>query len=571
MKKPKTSLFARLLIYFLVILVVPTITLTAYNAIAKEDRLRDDLGHQAALLLDTDRETIQSTMDAYRHKAYILSSDEEVVSTLLLKKSDYSGLYSVLFETMRGDTYLADAHILSKDGSIRVSTSIFPESYDIRVHNNGWEPGNILNEISSIGSDRRASIISLGEARVSERGYRVLFSILRCVLDQDSNILGYVIIDVYSEAIVPRLRGSELFADEILVDLESYSGYSIMHPDHMGPMDKFPDIRDRNMVVSREDFNTFRLISITNPEPFRNTGNSIFQALIVTLFLGILVSVFFAFLFSRSISKRVNKMIMTMKRIEKGELDKSLESQTGISEFDELAGSFNKMVGRISELIEMRAEEESKLREAERKALESQLNPHFIFNTLSTVKALARLGGEDKIYTISVELGRLLRSSLRNDSPECTIRESIKLCEAWLKIQKIRFEDTLDYRIDVDEEALDMVTPKLIIQPLIENAVIHGLEESGSEGCVSIGIHIEGDYLVIKVTDDGKGLDDPSIFQDISSLENSGHVGIYNIYRRLYLKYGSSFDFRIENGLNKGTVSSIRIPIERKEREDERN
>lgn len=569
MKIPTTSLFARLLIYFIVILIVPTISLTAYNAIIREDRLRDDLGHQAALLLDSDRENIQTVMDQYRHKAYILSSSDEVITALSNRDGEKQSLYSTLFETMRGDTYLADAHILSKDGSVRISTSIFPERYDIRVHSNDWEEGNILNEIANTGKNSRASIISLGQAKISERGYRVIFSILRCVIDERGQVLGYVIIDVYSEAVVPHLRGSELFADEILVDLENYLGYSLMHPDHMGPMDRFPDINNRNMVVSRADFNSFRLISITNPEPFRNTGNSIFKALTFTLLLGFLISVFFALLFSRSISKRVSNMIVTMKRIEDGELDKALESRTGIAEFDELAGSFNMMVSRISELIEARAEEESKVREAERKALESQLNPHFIFNTLSTVKALARLSGEDKIYTISVELGRLLRSSLRNDSPECPIRESIKLCEAWLKIQKIRFEDTLDYRIDVDEEALDMVTPKLIIQPLVENAVIHGLEESSSQGLVSIDIHIVGDRLMITVTDDGKGLENPEMFKDISKLENSGHVGIYNIYRRLYLRYASSFDFTIENGLNRGTVSRISIPVERKEKADE--
>ena len=114
-----------------------------------------------------------------------------------------------------------------------------------------------------------------------------------------------------------------------------------------------------------------------------------------------------------------------------------------------------------------------------------------------------------------------------------------------------------------------MVTPKLIIQPLVENAVIHGLEESSSQGLVSIDIHIVGDRLMITVTDDGKGLENPEMFQDISKLENSGHVGIYNIYRRLYLRYASSFDFTIENGLNRGTVSRISIPVERKEKADE--
>ena len=563
MRKPKTSIFTRLLSYFLLILIFPTFSLTVYNVIARENRLRDDLSHQAALRLETDRDTIMEAMDTYRHKAYVISSSENILSIHEGKESNLSDVYAALFDVMKGDTYLADAYVISKDGSIRISTSIFPESYDIRVHNNDREQGNVLSEVMGQNKDPRSSIITLGQNRISYRGYRVLFSILRSILDKNSNLLGYTIIDVYSEAVIPKLKGSELFADEILMDKNSYLGYSLLHTDLAGTMDKFPDIDDKNMVVSKLDFNSFSLISVINPEPFRNTGKTIYKALSITLVFGVLISVIFTLIFSNSISKRLNKMIMTMRRIENGELDLTLEKETGITEFDTLAGSFNLMVGRISHLIEARSEEERKLREAERKAFESQLNPHFIFNTLSTIKSLARLDGEDKIYTISVELGRLLRSSLTNTSPESTVREALKLCEGWLKIQKIRFEDTLDYKIDADEETLDLTIPKLIIQPLVENAVIHGLEESLSQGCVTISVKKHDGKLEIVVLDDGKGLDNPELFKDFSKLENSGHVGIYNIYMRLKLKYGDNFEFSIQNG-DKGTISRIVLPAEKK-------
>ena len=186
-----------------------------------------------------------------------------------------------------------------------------------------------------------------------------------------------------------------------------------------------------------------------------------FLSATLALMLGVLVSVILSVLFSRSISKRVNTLTKNMKYIEEGNLNIYL-GETGITEFDELSTSFNTMVTKIIYLIQQRSEEEAKAAEAERKALESQLNPHFIFNTLNTIKALAKLHGESEIYTISLQLGKLLRSSLKNHSSTCLLSESLSLTESYLAIQNIRFSEKLTYSVNTDGVMTDrIITPKL--------------------------------------------------------------------------------------------------------------
>ena len=237
-------------------------------------------------------------------------------------------------------------------------------------------------------------------------------------------------------------------------------------------------------------------------------------------------------------------------------LPKSGSDQTGLVEFDKLAKDFNKMTSQLKALIDVTREEEAKLAEAERKELEDQLNPHFLFNTLNTIKALARLHGEDEIYTISIRLGKILRSALNNHESECSIGESINLVESYLMIQKIRFKDKINYTIDVEEDLIEMKTPKLIIQPLVENAIIHGLEPKTTPGHIDIRIYSFDDTISIIVEDDGIGFEQKAL----PEMSKEGHVGLYNVYRRLELRYGKALNFKIKSTPGVGTTISISIP-----------
>ena len=561
MAKRSLSLFSRLLIYFIIIMLVPLSIAMAYYYFAGSKALLSSIKEQSENAIALDGENVSRTLEEYRHKAYEISEDEDVKA--LLESGNTEGeikkVYTTLFSVMSGDTYLASANIVSSDGRIRLSTHIFPSEYDLRIMGNEWESGNIIAEAATRTADDKTSFIYIGDHRLTDEKMQIFASVLRTIFSSDGTMLGYVIIDIFTDAIIPHMSGSAIFTDEILIDNTYYTAFSLLHPNTYGSFSRFPALTSGDTMKSSYSFGSFTLTGITDTSAFTENSKSMVLGIIIALLAGIVISVILSFLFSRSLSGRIQNMKKTMKYIEEGNLNLYLE-ETGISDFDQLATSFNSMVTRIIALLQSQNEEQAKLAEAERKALESQLDPHFIFNTLSTIKALAKLNGEEDIYTIALQLGKLLRSSLNNRSAECSVKESLELAESYLKIQKIRFGDKLEYTIEVEEEAKEVMTPKLIIQPLVENSLIHGIEPTGEKGVIRVKAYIDGSMLVISVEDTGEGSDE-ELYKDLEALSQDGHVGLYNIYRRLFLRYKDNFTFLVKTKKGEGMSVTIRVPV----------
>lgn len=525
------------------------------------------LEQQAKILIKSDGTLIEKKMEEYRHIAYTISTDENVINALLddvLEDSESSQIYNSIYLMLNSDNKNCDAHIVSLSGKCRLSSGIFPSEYDTRFQTNEWNRKNIIAEASTRRDLGRTSLFFIGDHRVNENDEQILFSILRNIFSENDELIGYVIVDVYTDAVIPELTNGSIFKDVILVDNTLYSAFSLNHPNMYGSFDKFPFLRDDSIQKYYYHFPSglFSIVGYIDTSIFKGNSERLFTSITIALFLGTLVSIILSFIFSHSMSKRINNMIKNMKYIEEGNLNIYLD-ETGITEFDELAASFNTMITKIIYLIQSKSEEEAKAAEAERKALESQLNPHFIFNTLNTIKALAKLHNETEIYTISLQLGKLLRSSLKNHSSTCLLSESIELTKSYLSIQKIRFSERLNYVINTHDTPLDkIITPKLVIQPLVENAVVHGLEPGMGGVTIEIDIKIVLNKLYITIKDDGCGMNNPEMFSNMELLKDSSHVGIYNIYRRLQLRYGNNFSFLVDTGQNKGFAVYITTPIE---------
>ena len=562
-----TTILGRLIIYFLIIMFIPLLIFLIFFNYYNAKGVYGVLEQQAKVLIKADGQLIEKKMEEYRHIAYSIGTNELVIDALeddVLTDNEASQLYTTMYVLLNSDSMHADAHIVSVSGKSRLSSGIFPDEYDTRFQTNEWNRKNIIAEANTRRDLGRASLFFIGDHRVNNDGEQILFSILRNIFSDDGTMLGYVIVDVYTEAVIPELTNGSIFKDVILVDNTLYSAFSLNHPNMYGSFDKFPFLRDDSIQKYYYYFPSglFYVVGYIDTTIFKGSSERLFASITIALLLGTLVSIILSIIFSHSLSKRINNMIKNMKYIEEGNLNIYLE-ETGIVEFNELAASFNTMITKIIYLIQSRSEEAAKAAEAERKALESQLNPHFIFNTLNTIKALAKLHNETEIYTISLQLGKLLRSSLKNHSSTCLLSESIELTKSYLAIQKIRFSDRLTYTIETHDTPCDTIlTPKLIIQPLVENAVVHGLEPGMGGVTIEIDIKKVLNNIYISIKDNGCGMDNPELFNDMSQLEDSGHVGIYNIYRRLQLRYGNNFTFEVKTGPNEGFKVNIVIPVE---------
>ncbi|MGH0053400.1 MAG: sensor histidine kinase, partial [Sphaerochaetaceae bacterium] len=324
------------------------------------------------------------------------------------------------------------------------------------------------------------------------------------------------------------------------------------------------------IAVSMIDGTNLHLVGSVSSAPFFQSMENWISVFTTTMLIGVALALGLSYLFSRSISRPIKSLALRMGEVEHGKLE-SREVSSSIREFSQLEHSFNVMLKQIISLLDLTREEQAKLSEAERKALESQMNPHFLFNTLNTIKALARLHGEEEIYTITVKLGKLLRSSIDNHESEVTLEQSMTLIESYLTIQKLRYGNKLTAETYLDPTCKDIKTPKLIIQPLVENALIHGLEPKAGTWLIQVRVERKDSGIIITVSDNGVGFPPNRLPQNMDELANSPHVGVYNVYRRLFLRYGRKMNFSLQSVEGKGTWATISFPDEalRKDKKNE--
>ena len=238
--------------------------------------------------------------------------------------------------------------------------------------------------------------------------------------------------------------------------------------------------------------------------------------------------------------------------------------QTEITELQTLDQNFDKMANRIHGLLEKQREDQQSLHRAELELLLAQINPHFLYNTLDSIAILAESEREEDVVTMVTSLSTFFRNSLNDGQDIIPLRSELAQATSYLEIQQIRYSDIMNYTIDVPEEMMDCMVPKLILQPLIENALYHGIKNRRGRGTISItGLQEEKD-LLLKVKDNGAGMDPAHLreLQDGIYQENHRGLGLKNVARRIRLYCGEGYGLSFESEQGKGTEVTIRLPSE---------
>jgi ligand-binding sensor protein/two-component sensor histidine kinase len=221
---------------------------------------------------------------------------------------------------------------------------------------------------------------------------------------------------------------------------------------------------------------------------------------------------------------------------------------------------------RLMEEIKARAELEKALKDAELKALQSQINPHFLFNTLNTISRLALLEGAPQTQEVVFALAELLRASLRKIGQVATLRDEIAYIRHYLLIQETRFRDRIQAELDIDETCLESEIPLLTLQPLVENAIVHGLEPKEEGGHLVVRVQRVGDEVCIEVADDGLGMP-AEVVEEVLRLESkrSGRshltgLGMSNVHKRLQYHFGADYHWEVQSRLGEGTRITLFLP-----------
>lgn len=292
--------------------------------------------------------------------------------------------------------------------------------------------------------------------------------------------------------------------------------------------------------------------------------------LIVFVLIFIIISVISSIIFTKIFTRPINGLQSLMKRAELGDL-KAYWSISSTQEMNDLGESYNQMLNRLEELIKQVKWEESLKKEAEIEALRYQLNPHFIYNTLNTIKWVAKIHKTPQISEVVSSLVRLLQASLGKKGDFITIREEISLIEDYMEIQAFRYGDHVKIQYDIEPVSKVCLIPKMLLQPLVENALIHGIESTNKEGLIQIKIWLDRDLLMCQVEDNGKGMPakemtyDKLLSKKSAVKERMSGIGLQHIREKIKLYYGPDYKMYIMNKETKGTIIRLSLPIHQNE------
>lgn len=282
---------------------------------------------------------------------------------------------------------------------------------------------------------------------------------------------------------------------------------------------------------------------------------------IIFIFISLIIGIILVILYiSDKLVSPLSTIVLKMKQVGKGDFRTKLDTYE-ILELDEISVSFNEMTDKISHLIKEVYEAGLLIKEARIKYLQAQINPHFMFNVLSMIAIRLKLNKDEELYKMVQAFAGLMRGKLfRKDEIEIRINEEIEIAEFYLYLSKERFKNKVSYEINWEDEKLKtLFIPKLCIEPVVENAMIHGIEPKDDRGYINVKIEQQNnEVLLITVADNGVGFDKDKVIS--GEKEGSPKVGLMNINRLINNLYGSEYGIEVESKIGKGTKVIIKLP-----------
>ncbi|MEH7416883.1 sensor histidine kinase [Neobacillus drentensis] len=314
----------------------------------------------------------------------------------------------------------------------------------------------------------------------------------------------------------------------------------------------------------------WKVVGTVSEKTLLKTVNKSGRFIIYLAFINIILPIVIIILISRSFLRRLQRIFRHVKKMGDQNFEKIPDPEY-TDEIGILTSEFNRMVKKIEELIQdvfmaniQKQEMEIKRNRAQLSALQSQINPHFLFNALETIRMRSLMKEEIETANIIHNMAKIFRNSLTWGKDMVTVRSEVNLVLSFLEIQKYRFGDKLDYEIDIDDAAEHCMIPNMALQPFVENASIHGIEPLKGNGKISVKVTVNQDILTCIVMDNGVGMRQDKKEEILYSLENEDEmgksVGIKNVFYRLKLYYADQFRFYVDSEKEKGTIITIKIP-----------
>ncbi|MCM3632080.1 cache domain-containing sensor histidine kinase [Paenibacillus camelliae] len=578
------ELARKLILINCVLILVPLAAMGVYTFASFQKAMEKNVGtyqlqtlKQVTLNIDTYmNELDRLTLMPYSYKEVMdfISSERESGQPLTLEEIDSLNRFvSSIFINGR-----LDIMGVSLYGEKGASYVVLPESQYLTTYKLDESADWLKQARSRFG---QPTFITTHEIlSTSGTAYQV-FSIARELRSFDTGrTLGYIVINIDPVSVRKLLQQTDTSEQEVLYIIDG-QGMPVIRQDESQPVLELGALSGQGVLHSYGSSKDKQLIAYVTSEvtgwttisgvPVKElmkdslvVRNSIALALFICIGLAILASVVVAY----RITLPLRKLSRLMRKVEQGELLVQFPVQSG-DEVGRLGHSFNMMVSKLSELGYLLYETEIREKDAQIAALQFQINPHFLYNTLGSISMLAEVEGNREIVTMSNNLGRLMRYSLSNHRDKVTLRDELMHVNGYMSIQKIRYEERIQYIEHIDNEAYDLLVIPLSIQPLVENAINHGIDKGVGNGSICLRAAIHRNTLTIIVEDDGIGIDQESLEQLRKRLKTSKELGgqsgngLLNVHRRILLHYGEGYGITLESMPYQGLKVNMTLPVQR--------
>lgn len=576
----KMNLHKRLLSYFVIVCIIPLVTIGSISIISSIQATRSSAIQFSDSTLLQVKTRLESIMDQ--------------ADTLSLSLADDSTIQTALKKPMSDNVIEQYATDLAMDTYLNYEMSYITDIYGFYII--GENKGKYKSAYNSyhrydltttlwyhqlIDSDQALWFPTYKESRAVQTSGQYFISRGMPIKDKtSSDNLGVILVDIELEKIEQILRDSFGDLGQVMIIDEhnrivasSANLYDNQDPAVLEAINLTADSTEvinnathANAIVLNHSLknNDWHLIGIV-PSNFL-----IKDSLISTvLFFGVVIlitvlSYYISKIITSTITNSVNNIISLMKEVESGNMEVRSEVLYD-DEIGKLSISFNKMTEQVKTLMERIVEEQHKLRRYELVALQAQINPHFMYNTLDSVIWLARMKRHEDIVEIVGALTQFFRIGLSRGKDIITIRDEIEHVTSYLLIQKHRYKEHLEYVVDIPESLESYVILKLVLQPLVENAIYHGLKVKREGGIIYITAKEIGDNIEFRVRDTGVGMDPETLNGINRAFETrfDSHItmyGIKNVNDRIGIFFGTEYGLRYESSFGEGTVAILTIP-----------
>ncbi len=557
----KQSFRRELFLCFVAVAIIPLLISCTFMLKALKSKLEYDYEQESnrtllnleTSLTDYIADTTE-TIEAIQSDDLIINGIHETDSWLI--KKSYTRLFDIT-ETHR--TY-ADYYVFDENGICIFSTSGNETMYSLPTYWGilkiaGTHPDDIIIRNSSFTKLSSAPAMNIAGA-----------------ITRDDECVGYVLVSASQSHLEKLFAGAYSGESEIILLDEFWD--EIFSSGQAAASDLGTLLKNRRIsgepIKQRGDAYLFYISNPRNTNLYivlgkRNAftdelNNTMLFVISIMAILALVLCIIMSNILTHFLTSPLKEITKAMDNIRQGDLTVSIPV-TRHDEFGQLAIDFNDMTRALNVYVQQQRTHQQELNDSNIAMMQAQLNPHFLYNTLDTIKWVAKANHVPELATLSSSLAKILRASISGNT-FITLAEEISLVTNYTDIQKIRFSDRFTFDAEVPTELEDAIIPKLILQPIVENAIVHGLKEQ-NEGHIFLNVYERNTHLIIEVEDDGCGMDE-EMLNALNSHDRErlrGHIGFFNVDTIIRLHYGLLYGLKAENQETGGVRVTLELPI----------